>query len=342
MTSASSSQSLSSQAASALIANAVAGTALATLGTLLVKDTTESAVYDVAAFGTEWADTDNNQCDTWNDILARDLKSTTVDAACAILTGQLLDPYTATTIVYASTAAPSLIAVDAVVTTQAAWAAGAQSWDAAQRQVFANDPFNLLAVGSMTSGLRSSGTSDWLPPDSTFHCAYVARQIAVAAKYGLTINAAERAGATEVLSACPKQMLPEDTAAIKAAADKQAADVAAVAAQAAADQQAAAAAAAAQTAADQQAADQAAAEQAAAEQAAAQAAAEQAAAAAAQAAAESAAAEAAAVPPPAAAPATSYANCDAVRAAGAAPIHRGDPGYSSKLDRDGDGIGCEN
>lgn len=36
-----------------------------------------------------------------------------------------------------------------------------------------------------------------------------------------------------------------------------------------------------------------------------------------------------------------YANCDAVRAAGAAPIHVGDPGYAKKLDRDGDGIGCE-
>jgi hypothetical protein len=29
-------------------------------------------------------------------------------------------------------------------------------------------------------------------------------------------------------------------------------------------------------------------------------------------------------------------------AAGAAPIHRGEPGYSSKLDRDGDGVACEN
>ncbi|MBM7086921.1 excalibur calcium-binding domain-containing protein [Micromonospora sp. MMS20-R2-29] len=36
-----------------------------------------------------------------------------------------------------------------------------------------------------------------------------------------------------------------------------------------------------------------------------------------------------------------YANCTAVRAAGAAPIRRGDPGYSRKLDRDGDGIACE-
>jgi hypothetical protein len=36
-----------------------------------------------------------------------------------------------------------------------------------------------------------------------------------------------------------------------------------------------------------------------------------------------------------------YPNCAAVRAAGKAPLHRGDPGYSSSLDRDGDGIACE-
>ena len=36
-----------------------------------------------------------------------------------------------------------------------------------------------------------------------------------------------------------------------------------------------------------------------------------------------------------------YENCDAVRAAGADPIHVGDPGYSTELDPDGDGVGCE-
>jgi hypothetical protein len=35
-----------------------------------------------------------------------------------------------------------------------------------------------------------------------------------------------------------------------------------------------------------------------------------------------------------------YNNCDAVVAAGADPIRRGDPGYRSGLDRDGDGEGC--
>ena len=38
---------------------------------------------------------------------------------------------------------------------------------------------------------------------------------------------------------------------------------------------------------------------------------------------------------------TYYSNCDDVRAAGTAPLHRGQPGYDSRLDRDGDGIACE-
>ncbi|WP_416371148.1 excalibur calcium-binding domain-containing protein [Streptomyces sp. MB09-01] len=36
-----------------------------------------------------------------------------------------------------------------------------------------------------------------------------------------------------------------------------------------------------------------------------------------------------------------YKNCTAVRAAGAAPIRRSDPGYGRHLDRDGDGVACE-
>ncbi|MED3888188.1 excalibur calcium-binding domain-containing protein [Priestia aryabhattai] len=36
-----------------------------------------------------------------------------------------------------------------------------------------------------------------------------------------------------------------------------------------------------------------------------------------------------------------YANCSEVEAAGAAPISQGEPGYSRKLDRDGDGIACD-
>jgi hypothetical protein len=40
-------------------------------------------------------------------------------------------------------------------------------------------------------------------------------------------------------------------------------------------------------------------------------------------------------------PDVSYASCAAARAAGAAPLHRGEPGYRSSLDGDGDGVACE-
>lgn len=38
---------------------------------------------------------------------------------------------------------------------------------------------------------------------------------------------------------------------------------------------------------------------------------------------------------------TAFRNCDAARAAGAAPVYRGQAGYGRHLDRDNDGIGCE-
>lgn len=49
------------------------------------------------------------------------------------------------------------------------------------------------------------------------------------------------------------------------------------------------------------------------------------------------------VAPAPAAPKTevSYASCAAAKAAGAAPIQSGQPGYSKKLDKDGDGIACD-
>lgn len=36
-----------------------------------------------------------------------------------------------------------------------------------------------------------------------------------------------------------------------------------------------------------------------------------------------------------------FKSCDEARNAGAAPVRKGEPGYGPKLDRDGDGIGCE-
>ncbi|AWK75446.1 hypothetical protein CBI38_09915 [Rhodococcus oxybenzonivorans] len=45
--------------------------------------------------------------------------------------------------------------------------------------------------------------------------------------------------------------------------------------------------------------------------------------------------------PPPPAPAVVYPNCAAAKAAGAAPLYAGSPGYSLDLDRDRDGVACE-
>lgn len=45
--------------------------------------------------------------------------------------------------------------------------------------------------------------------------------------------------------------------------------------------------------------------------------------------------------PKADSPGGAFRNCAEARSVGAAPVRRGDLGYGSHLDRDGDGIGCE-
>ena len=40
-------------------------------------------------------------------------------------------------------------------------------------------------------------------------------------------------------------------------------------------------------------------------------------------------------------PDDAFGNCSEARAAGAAPVRRGEPGYGAHLDRDNDGVGCE-
>lgn len=134
-------------------------------------------------------------------------------------------------------------------------------------------------------------------------------------------------GSTVRLGVKSLEKIAEEKAATeKAAADKAAAEAAA-AAKAAADKAAADQAAAAQAAADQAARDKAAADQAARDAAAQQA--------------QQAPAPVAPAPVAPAPAAAYYANCAAAKAAGAAPVRAGSPGYGRHLDRDGDGIGCE-
>jgi hypothetical protein len=238
------------------------------LATLAVKGRAPETGYDRDQFGPQWSDVDHNGCDTRNDVLARDLtgeafKPGTQD--CVVVSGTLADPYTGQTIAFRRGDGTS-VDIDHVVALGNSWQTGSFAWDEARRTALANDPLNLLAVDYSANRQKGDGdAATWLPANRGYRCAYVARQVAVKAAYGLWVTQAEHDAIARVLEGCPGEPVPSSsTPAPEAPA-----------------------------------------------------------------------------PAPTQPVTQPYANCAAARAAGAAPLHRGDPGWSDSMDGDGDGVACE-
>lgn len=195
-----------------------AGTALEALQKLPVQAASSTSPYKRANFGKAWDDVDHNGCDTRNDILKRDLKDTVIGSDCKVKKGTYADPYTGKTINFdSSTGGGGGIDIDHIVPLSLAWQTGASTWDDAKRLQYANDPLNLLSADSSEN--RKKGDKDasqYLPPNASFHCEYVARQVAVRAKYGTWVTPAEKGAIESVLKTCPDQKLPEGGPAVSA------------------------------------------------------------------------------------------------------------------------------
>ncbi|WP_406330599.1 HNH endonuclease family protein [Streptomyces sp. NBC_00203] len=185
------------------------GAALTAVDSLTVKGRAPKTGYSRERFGTAWADTDSNRCDTRDDILKRDLKDVKFsDGKCKVTSGLLApDPYGGQDVTFAR--GRSLVDIDHLVALSDAWQKGAKYWDASKRIALANDPLNLRAVGASANRSKGDGdTATWLPPNKAYRCTYVASQVAVKQKYGLWVTAAEKAAMKKVLSGCPGQKLP--------------------------------------------------------------------------------------------------------------------------------------
>jgi len=188
-------------------------TASSVLSTLPVKGRAAKTGYTRTQFGQTWADVDRNGCDTRNDMLKRDLtdiefKVKTRD--CVVLNGVLLDRYSGEMINFVRGNVTSMeVQIDHVVALSNAWQTGAFKLTLIQRTAFANDPMNLFAVkGRLNSQKGDGDAATWLPPLKSFRCTYVAQQIAVKAKYSLWVTPPEKEAMTRILTACPKQILP--------------------------------------------------------------------------------------------------------------------------------------
>jgi hypothetical protein len=197
--------------------DAVSGSAAKALAALQVRAKGTMSGYTRDAFGPAWSDDTSdpdghNHCDTRDDILTRDLTQVTYRSGhCTVATGTLHNPYTGKTIHFVHGPKSDAVEIDHVVPLADAWTVGAAQMTATQRMDLAEDPLELLAVDGPTNESKGDGdASQWLPPNTGYDCSYVARQIAVKAKYRLWITPAEKAAMQKVLKGCPTQALPTE------------------------------------------------------------------------------------------------------------------------------------
>jgi len=179
---------------------------IALLDSIPVKGRASGTGYDGSMeFWGMWQYTDD--CSTRNLILARDLTGVTYrNRTCVVNTGVLNDPYTGQVIDFRYGAAPGqsdAIQIDHVVSRYNAWVTGASAWTEEQRFAFANDPLDLLAVGTAINQEKGNGdAATWLPPNKAFRCQYVTIQVQVKAKYGLWMTRSEHDAIAGVLANC--------------------------------------------------------------------------------------------------------------------------------------------
>lgn len=200
----------------AVTGDAPTGDAATALAAIPVKGRAPKTGYERDRFGRRWADVDRDGCDQRNQVLARDLDEVSFRPGtrdCVVLSGALLDPYTGDGVPFLrGERTSSDVQIDHVVSLSNAWQTGAQQLDAGARELLANDPLNLLAVDGPTNGSKGDGdAATWLPPSRGYRCAFVARQVAVKAKYELWVTPPEAEAIGRILGGCPGEPLPADS-----------------------------------------------------------------------------------------------------------------------------------
>lgn len=188
--------------------NEITGDVATVLAQLPVKGRAPKTDYSRDQFGSGWSS--YLGCDTRNTILRRDLTNVVADKKCKVLSGTLKDPYTDVSVSFVRGEDTSDdVQIDHVVALSNAWQTGAQQLTRQQREDLANDPLELMAVDGRANQQKSDGdAATWLPPNKSFRCQYVARQVAVKKKYTLWVTQSEKDAIVRVLTACPGQTLP--------------------------------------------------------------------------------------------------------------------------------------
>ena len=170
---------------------------------LEIKGRAPKTGYARTEFYKSWPNVDG--CSLRQIIIKRELGDSAVLDGCDVISGTFTEPYTGSVMTfYQKSDISKKIQIDHIVALSDAWQKGAQYKSPDDRYKIATDPLNLIAVDGPANQQKSDGdAATWLPPNKSFRCQYVARQVSVKYKYGLWITQAEHDAISQILETCP-------------------------------------------------------------------------------------------------------------------------------------------
>ena len=150
-----------------------------------------------------WLDTDNDCQNTRQEILIAEsrVEASLDETGCIVIAGEWYDPYLDSLITD-----PSMIDIDHFIPLAEVHHSGGAKWDDSTRYSFGNDlSKNGVLIPVSASANRSKGDRDpanWLPPNTAYHCQYIARWVALKETWRLTMDYAEHQAVMDIQDDC--------------------------------------------------------------------------------------------------------------------------------------------
>ena len=143
-----------------------------------------------------------NGCDSRKAVIISEaIVKPTVEKGCVIKGGEWLSIYDLVKVTEAGK-----LDVDHMVPLAEAWDSGAQAWDAAKRQMYANDqtdPRHLIAVtGSSNRSKSDQDPADWMPTNKAYACEYLTNWVSIKVRWALSVDKKEKDFITTNLKPC--------------------------------------------------------------------------------------------------------------------------------------------
>lgn len=143
-----------------------------------------------------------NGCDSRKAvILSEAIVKPVVEKGCVIKGGEWLSIYDLVKVTEAGK-----LDVDHMVPLAEAWDSGASAWDAAKREMYANDQTDLRHLIAVTGASNRSKSdrdpAEWMPTNKSYTCEYLANWVSIKIRWSLTVDAKEKTAIAAGLKGC--------------------------------------------------------------------------------------------------------------------------------------------